>query len=88
MCGWGPYAREASVWEACCRYSGVINMIVLELTTDHCMDSRMVTHAMHTEVKYVFAQPCTLNSGWKDSLRIAQDCENPSRFRIRYLAVP
>ena len=25
MCGWGPYAREASVWEACCRYSGVIH---------------------------------------------------------------
>ena len=28
MCGWGPYAREASVWEACCRYSGVINMFL------------------------------------------------------------
>ena len=26
MCGWGPCAREASVWEACCWYSGVINM--------------------------------------------------------------
>ena len=25
-CGWGPYAREASVWEACCWHSGVINM--------------------------------------------------------------
>ena len=25
MCGWGPYTREASVWEACCWYSGVIN---------------------------------------------------------------
>ena len=24
--GWGPCAREASVWEACCWYSGVINM--------------------------------------------------------------
>jgi hypothetical protein len=23
MCGWGPYAREASVWEACCWYSGL-----------------------------------------------------------------
>ena len=28
MCGWGPYAREASVWEACCWYSGVINMFL------------------------------------------------------------
>ena len=28
MCGWGPYAREASVWEACCRYSGVIIMFL------------------------------------------------------------
>ena len=28
MCGWGPYARETSVWEACCRYSGVINMFL------------------------------------------------------------
>ena len=26
MCGWGPYAREASVWEACCRHSGVTIM--------------------------------------------------------------
>ena len=26
MCGWGPYTREASVWEACCWCSGVINM--------------------------------------------------------------
>ena len=26
MCGWGPYAREASVWVACCWCSGVINM--------------------------------------------------------------
>ena len=26
MCGWGPYAREASVWGACCWCSGVINM--------------------------------------------------------------
>ena len=25
MCGWGPYAREASVWEACCWHSGVLN---------------------------------------------------------------
>ena len=32
MCGWGPYAREASVWEACCRYSGVINMFLDCLT--------------------------------------------------------
>ena len=24
VCGWGPYAREASVWEACCWYSGVM----------------------------------------------------------------
>ena len=24
MCGWGPHAREASVWEACCWYSDVI----------------------------------------------------------------
>ena len=23
---WGPYAREASLWEPCCRHSGVINM--------------------------------------------------------------
>ena len=28
MCGWGPYAREASVWEACCRYCDVINMFL------------------------------------------------------------
>ena len=28
MCGLGPCAREASVWEACCRYSGVINMFL------------------------------------------------------------
>ena len=26
MCGSGTCAREASVWEACCWYSGVINM--------------------------------------------------------------
>ena len=26
MCGWGPYTREASVWEACCWCSDVINM--------------------------------------------------------------
>ena len=26
MCGWGPCARQASVWEVCCWYSGVINM--------------------------------------------------------------
>ena len=26
MCGWGPCTREASVWEACCWYSGVISM--------------------------------------------------------------
>ena len=32
MCGWGPYAREASVWEACCWYSGVINMFLNCLT--------------------------------------------------------
>ena len=24
MCGWGPYAREASVWEACYRYPGTV----------------------------------------------------------------
>ena len=29
MCGWGPYAREASVWEACCRYCDVINMFLI-----------------------------------------------------------
>ena len=34
MCGWGPYAREASVWEACCWYSGVINMF-LNCLTEH-----------------------------------------------------
>ena len=28
MCGRGPYACEASVWEACCWYSGVINMFL------------------------------------------------------------
>ena len=28
MCGWGPYAREASVWEACCRYCDVIHMFL------------------------------------------------------------
>ena len=32
MCGWGPFAREASVWEACCWYSGVINMFLNCLT--------------------------------------------------------
>ena len=26
MCGWGPYTRKASVWEACCWHSGVISM--------------------------------------------------------------
>ena len=26
MCGWGRYTREASVRDACCLYSGVINM--------------------------------------------------------------
>ena len=33
MCGWGPYAREASAWEACCRYSGVYEH-VLELPNE------------------------------------------------------
>ena len=28
MRGWGPYAREASVWEACCRHSGAMNMFL------------------------------------------------------------
>ena len=38
MCGWGPYAREASVWEACCWYSGVINMFLncLMVSTRAC----------------------------------------------------
>ena len=35
MCGWGPYAREASVWEAYCWYSGVINMFLNCLTPAH-----------------------------------------------------
>ena len=37
MCGWGSYAREASVWEACCWYSGVI---CIELTQGKAVDGR------------------------------------------------
>ena len=55
MCGWGPYAREASVWEACCWYSGVINMFlnclrghqVCDVPDEHVHGGRALLRDLH-----------------------------------------
>ena len=44
MCGWGPYAREAIVWEAYCRYSGVINMFLNCLRVCHLLRAAHLNH--------------------------------------------
>ena len=51
MCGWGPCAREASVWEAYCWHSGVMSGV----NHKHQMDCRRVTPPGPRAVLYYIA---------------------------------
>ena len=42
-CGWGSYTREASVWEACCWCSGVINVSLTVSVTQTSQRNRKLT---------------------------------------------
>ena len=55
MCGWGPYAREASVWEACCRYCDVINMFL------NCQKKIWSRSATSTTTRFSSGSPGCLN---------------------------